>query len=148
LTGNPPVQTGGGSGWYGCPMMRGGTSGMGMMNRGMMNMMGPGMMGRGMRGMGMMNRGMMSDWRGWTGEDPWSDLNYGRSGELLEPLSKDNAEEIARYYVKRLDNPRLKVGKISEKDKVFEVEIVTRDNSTVDTILIEKDTGWIYPANQ
>lgn len=131
---------------YGCPMMRGG---MGMMGSG--GMMGPSTMGGGMSGMGMMSSGMMGrsmmhGSHGSSGKGPWADLNYGRYGVLLEPLSKGKAEEIAKFYLNRLDNPRLRLGKITEKDKLFEVEIVTKDKSLVDEILIEKSTGWLYPA--
>ena len=125
-----------------------------MMMRSMMGqgMMGPGMMGRGMMGPGMMGGGMMRNCmmmatRGgsWS-EDPLSDLTYNSRGELLEPLSKKKAEEIAQFYLDQLGNPRLKSGQIKERDKVFEVAIVTRDNSLVDKLLIEKDTGMFYIA--
>ena len=30
----------------------------------------------------------------------------------------------------------------------YEVEVVTKDGSLVDKLLIEKSTGWMHPANQ
>ena len=54
-------------------------------------------------------------------------------------------------YPNRFDivfpNPNLKLGKITEQDEVFEVEIVTKDGSQVDKLLVDKSTGWMYPAN-
>ena len=148
----------GGMGMMGPGMMGKGMMGPGMMGRGMMGpgmmgkgMMGPGMMGKGMMGPGMMGSGMMRDCmmgyrRGpWT-ESPWSDLNYNSRGELLEPLSKKKAEEIAQFYLDRLGNPRLKSGQIKERDNVFEAAIITRDDSLVDKLLVEKDTGVFYLA--
>lgn len=103
------------SGWdRNYPMMQGG---MGMMGSGMMaqGMMGPSMMGRGMIGPGMMGRGMMGPgmmgcWGGPWNDSPWTNLNYNSRGELLEPLSRKKAEEIAQFYLDRLGNPRLKLG--------------------------------------
>ena len=116
---------------------------MGMMRSGMM---GQGMMGRGGMSPGMMRNCMMESWAGMMSETPWDKLAYNSRGELLEPLSKKKAEEIAQFYLDRLDNPRLKIGKIKDNDTAFEVEIVTRDNSLVNNLLVEKDTGIFYLA--
>jgi hypothetical protein len=40
-------------------------------------------------------------------------------------------------------NPNLKVGEIEDKGYVFEAEILTKDNSLVDKILVDKRTGWM-----
>ena len=112
----------GGMGMMGSGMMAQGMMGPSMMGRGMIGpgmmgrgMMGPGMMGRGMIGPGMMGRGMMGPgmmgcWGGPWNDSPWTNLNYNSRGELLEPLSRKKAEEIAQFYLDRLGNPRLKLG--------------------------------------
>jgi hypothetical protein len=46
-------------------------------------------------------------------------------------------------YVQSTRNPNLKLGKITDKDQYFEAEIVTKDNSLVDKILVDKQTGWM-----
>ncbi len=128
-------------GSHNMPMMKGD---MGMMGSGMM---GSGMMGPGMMGGGMMKKCMMmASQASLLSEGPLADLTYNSRGELLEPLSKKKATEIAQFYLDQLGNPRLKLGQIKKKDKVFEAAIVTIDNSLVNRLLIEKDTGRYYIA--
>jgi hypothetical protein len=66
---------------------------------------------------------------------------YGRYRS--EILTKNDAETVIRDYLYRLDNPNLKQGKITETDHEFEVQIVTKDNSLVETLSIDKETGWM-----
>lgn len=56
-------------------------------------------------------------------------------------VTKDNVQAWVQDYLYGLGNPNLKQGKIRETDDGFEVEIVTKDNSLVEKILIDKDTG-------
>jgi len=126
----PGMMWGGGyGGWYcpycGQPVAPGpGMMGPGMTGPGMMGpwMMGPGMMGPGMMGPGMMGR---------------------RYQELQKPLEEKDVKAIAESYIQSTGNPNLKVGKIKEKENSFEVEIVTKENSLVDKILVDKFTGWM-----
>ena len=95
---------------------------------------GPGYgMGPGMMGPGMMHRG-------------WG---MGPQYQPLEkPLQKKDAKAMLENYVQSLYNPDLKLGKITEKDTYFEGEILTKDNVTVDTILVDKNTGWMQSATR
>jgi hypothetical protein len=43
-------------------------------------------------------------------------------------------------------NPNLKLGKITEQGDAFEAEIVTKEGSLVDKLLVDKSTGWMHPA--
>jgi hypothetical protein len=92
--------------------------------------MGPGMMGPGY-GYGM-GPGMMHGGWGYR--------------QLEKPLQKKDAEQMFKDYVQSLYNPDLKVGKITEKDTYFEGEILTKDNKLVDTIFVDKNTGWMSSA--
>ena len=99
--------------------------GAGMMGRGM----GPGMMqqGRGM-GPGMMGQG------------------YGSGPQYQQPqkpLEKTDAEAMVQNYLNATRNPNLKLGKLKEEGSAFEAEIVTKDGSLADKILIDKNTGWM-----
>jgi len=125
-------------------MWRGGNI-MGM-NR---SMMGPGMMSRGMM-MPMDDCPMMMGpmWGAGMNQGPWNDLRYDAYGRLIEPINKKQAEEIAQYYVNWTGNPNLKVGKINEKSNVFEVSIVTKDNSLVNKLAVDKETGSVQPEIQ
>jgi hypothetical protein len=48
-------------------------------------------------------------------------------------------------YLKSTGNPNLKLGKIEDKGDFFEAEIQTKNGETVDTITINKQTGWMGP---
>jgi Spy/CpxP family protein refolding chaperone len=105
--------------------------------------MGPGMMGPGY-GMGP---GMMGPGWGW-GMNPYG---YDRddqlqSGSHTGPLEKKDAEKIVENYIQSTRNPNLKVGKIEDAGNAFRAQIVTNDNSLVDEVLIDKDSGYIRPA--
>ena len=113
----PPQQ----GGWY-CP--RGGGWGMG-----------PGMMGRGWSGYGM-GPGMMGPGYG-----------YGpQYQQPQKPLEKSDVETMVKNYLTSVRNPNLNLGKIEEKDNGFEVDIVTKNNSLVDKIIVDKNTGWMRSA--
>jgi len=46
-------------------------------------------------------------------------------------------------YLRGTRNPNLKLGKITEKDNYFEAEILTKNDSLVDKIMVDKYTGWM-----
>jgi hypothetical protein len=84
--------------------------------------MGPGMMGPGYQG-------------------------YGPQYQPLEkPLPKKDAEAMVENYIQSLHNSDLKLGKITEKDTSFEAEILGRNKVVVDTIIVDKNTGWMGSA--
>jgi hypothetical protein len=69
-------------------------------------------------------------------------MGQGR-GPVAQPgkaLSKDQAKALVEQHIQA--NPNLKVGKITEKDGVYDVEIVTKDGSLVDKLQVNKQTGW------
>jgi hypothetical protein len=87
--------------------------------------MGPGMMGRGM-GPGMMGQG------------------YGpQYQQESKPLTEKDVKAMLENYLQSTRNPNLKLGKITEKDYYFEAEIVTKNDSLVDKIIVDKQTGWM-----
>lgn len=40
-------------------------------------------------------------------------------------------------------NPNLKVGKVTDRDTYFEVEILTKEDSFADKLAVDKNTGWM-----
>jgi len=44
-------------------------------------------------------------------------------------------------YLKASGNPNLKVGSIKDAGNAFEVEIMTKNNSLADKVLVDKNTG-------
>ncbi len=95
------------------------------------------------RGMGMMGGMMGGGGPGFGGPDncPYHDLTIGAA-----PITKDEATTILQNHLKWTRNPNLKLGKITEKEKGFEAEIVTKDNSLVNKIFIDKETGRTKPV--
>lgn len=109
----------------------------GMQGPGGGTMMGPGMMGG--FGHGPMGPGMM-------GTHPCLEASGAAYGETAKPLTKDEATIILQGYLLRFRNQNLKVGTITEKDAYFEAEIVTKDGSLVQKLLVDKRTGWLRPS--
>ncbi|MFW6372515.1 MAG: hypothetical protein ACOC3W_02350 [Thermodesulfobacteriota bacterium] len=110
-------------------------------------------MGRGMgRGMGMMNRGqgrgmMMQRGQG-RGQGMMRQRGRGRNyGSYYDqqqlPLEKEEARGIVENYLESSRNPNLRVGDVEDQGDTFQADIVTKDGSLVDQLLINKDTGWM-----
>jgi Spy/CpxP family protein refolding chaperone len=105
--------------------------------------MGPGMMGPGYR----MGPGMMGP--GWAREmnPSFSDReNPQHMSRQMGPLEKKDAAEIVDNYIQSTRNPNLKVGKIEDSGNAFKAQIVTKDNSLVEEVLIDKRSGYMRPA--
>ncbi len=108
-----------GQGWF-CPWC-GGPSGY---SDGQEMMHGRG----GMRGQGMHH--------GWSrGQCPMGQT------EAMQPMSKEDARQLMQQYVAA--NPNLKIGEITEKEEVYTGEIVTKDDSLVEKVVLDKKTGWM-----
>jgi len=124
-------RNGSGGGWFSMGSGHMGGSGWGHMGSGS-HMMGSGwghMSGRYERG---------SDGSGY-------DRDYGwRSNRQV---TSEEAQDIAEHNLR--GNPYIKVGKLSERSEGFEVEIVTRKGGElVNRLLVEKETGRIFPIDE
>jgi bacterioferritin (cytochrome b1) len=114
-------------GGMGPGMMQGGGYGSGM---------GPGMMGGRGHGYGM-GGGMMG------GRGHGYDQPYAAPGK---PLEMKDARAMMDDYLKSTRNPNLKLGKIKDMGTAFEAEVLTKNNSLVDRVLINKQTGRVNSA--
>ena len=102
--------------------------------------MGSGMMGSG-SGMG---QGMM-------GSDNGNGRQYGpqygyQYQQPQKPLNRNQAKREAENYLRSMRNPNLKLGRIQEKSNGYEINIVTKDGSLVNKILVDKNTGGMRSA--
>lgn len=138
----PPPQ----SGWYcpNCGSYQGGGYGMGpgmMGGRGYGYGMGPGMMGNRGYGYGM-GQGMMGPGYGYG---PNQQYPYAQQ-QPQKPIDKNQAKSMVENYLKSTGNPNLKLGDIKDEGQNFQADVVTKDNSLADKILIDKNTGLMRPA--
>jgi hypothetical protein len=109
--------------------------------------MGLGMMGSGMMDPGMMGPQMMGPGRGRHMMPGGSARNYPPQYQQRKgPLEEKDAREVVKNYLKSTRNPNLEIGNITDAGEVFEAEIVTKDNSLVDKVLVDKSSGWIRSA--
>jgi mono/diheme cytochrome c family protein len=104
---------------------------------------GPGMGGYGM-GPGMMRGYGMGP--GYGPQYPQQYQQYPQYQQSQKPLDEKDAREMAENYLRSTRNPNLKIGKIKDAGSAFEAEIVTKEDSLVDRILIDKATGWMHSA--
>jgi hypothetical protein len=110
-----------------------------------MGMMGGGMMGNGITGGGQMGRGMGSG----MGNPGYGNQYIPQPPQNQQPqkqLGEKDVRGILEDYLKSKKNPNLKLGKIKDDGYAFEAEIVTKDNSLVDRILVDKNTGTMRSA--
>jgi hypothetical protein len=77
-------------------------------------------------------------WREGRGYRPPDRREYR---ELQKPVHEQDAREILENYLSSSRNPNLKLGEIRDLGHAFEAEIVTKDDSLVDKILVDKRTG-------
>jgi hypothetical protein len=63
-----------------------------------------------------------------------------------EPLNRGQAKELLDRYIASSGNPNIKIGDIIETRDYFKVEILTKNDSLVDVLWVDKQTGWIKPT--
>jgi hypothetical protein len=61
-------------------------------------------------------------------------------------LDRKGAEKIYEDYLNSRHNPNLKLGKIMDEGSSFEAELLTQNNSLVDKLIVDKNTGRIRSA--
>jgi rubrerythrin len=147
----PGMMYGGGYGYGMGPGMMsgqgygyGGRGGM-MGDRGYGYGMGGGMMGYGPGYGSGMGGGMMGYGPGYgTGQGMMGGRGYGYGQSYAapgKPLEMKDAKAMMDDYLKSTRNPNLKLGKIKDTGTAFEAEVLTKNNSLVDKVLINKQTG-------
>lgn len=61
-------------------------------------------------------------------------------------LGRKGAERIFEDYLSSRHNPYLKLGEIKDEGSSFEVDVLTRDNSLVNKLIVDKDSGRMRSA--
>lgn len=60
--------------------------------------------------------------------------------------SAEEASAVVGWFLEKRRNPNLKIGKVTEAGRDYEVEIVTQDGSLANKLYVEKNSGRIIPA--
>jgi len=85
---------------------------------------------------GMMGPGVMNIY-------PWERPPFR---VFSKPLDKEDARALSQNYLDSTNNPNLKLGQETDKGTRYEFDVVTKDNSLVDHLLVSKNTGEIRSA--
>lgn len=88
------------------------------------------------------------------GSNGWKDRKYHYGTYYTEPQEKCYGERKAikterdarKVLLKHFSTGRETIGEIKDRSLFFEVEIKSRDNKTIDRIIIDKRTGRIRSA--
>jgi len=64
----------------------------------------------------------------------------------FNPRTPQQAKEVAAQYLRKRGNPLLKVGKVRETIATYEVEVLTKDGSLANWIIVDKATGRVRLA--
>jgi hypothetical protein len=59
-----------------------------------------------------------------------------------QPVTHEDARQLVEKQLRFWSNPNLKLGDLNEVDGFYEATIVTKDNSLVQKIQVDKNTGW------
>jgi hypothetical protein len=93
-------------------------------------------------GPGMMRYGGGTDY----GMAPQCNDNEPRYHQNQTYLDKKGAEKVFEDYLNARHNPNLKLGKIKDEGSSFEAELLTQNNSLVDKLLVDKNSGRMRSA--
>jgi hypothetical protein len=85
---------------------------------------------------------------GAKGGESYVPQRRGSTGNLARKsfITKEQAFEMMSRHIKRL-NPNLKIGQINDAGRLFEAEIMTKDNEVVQLIGVDKVTGRLLLIN-
>jgi hypothetical protein len=109
-------------------------------------MMGNGGSGGYDMGPGMMQYGGSRDYGmgpGMMGQSYENEPHYPQNQKYR---SRKTAERILKDYLNSRHNPNLKLGEIKDEGSFFEADLLTKDNSLVDKLLVDKNTGRMRSA--
>jgi hypothetical protein len=97
-------------------------------------------------GPGMMHYGGHQDYDmgpGMIGQGYENEPYYHQNQKNLD---SKGAERVFEDYLNSRNNPNLKLGKIKDEGSFFEADILTKDNSLVDKLIVNKNTGRLRSA--
>jgi hypothetical protein len=85
---------------------------------------------------------------GAKGGESYVPQRRGSTGNLARKtfITKEQAFELVSRHIKRL-NPNLKIGQLNDAGRIFEAEIMAKDNEVVQLIGVDKQTGRLFLIN-
>jgi hypothetical protein len=97
-------------------------------------------------GPGMMHYGNSRDYVMGPGMMGQSYENEPHYNQYQKNMDRNSAERIFKNYLNSRHNPNLKVGEIRNGRSSFEADLLTKDNSLVDKLIVDKNTGRLHSA--
>ena len=97
-------------------------------------------------GPGMMHYGDNQNYGTHWGMMYRGDVNGSPYGQNQTSLDQKTAERELEDYIGSRHNPNLKLGKIKDEGSFFEADLLTKDNSLVDKLIVDKNTGRLHSA--
>jgi hypothetical protein len=97
-------------------------------------------------GPGMMHSGGSQDYGmgpGMMGQGYEEEPHYYQNHKELD---KKDAERIFEDYLNSRHNPNLRLGDIKDEGTSFEAALLNKDNSLVDKLIVDKNTGRMRSA--
>jgi hypothetical protein len=98
-------------------------------------------------GPGMMHYGGYRDYDMGPGMMYQRDENEPYHHQNQKYLDRKSAERIFEDYLTSMHNPNLKLGEVKDEGSFFEADLRTKDNSLVDKLIVDKDTGRMRSAH-
>lgn len=85
---------------------------------------------------------------GAKGGESYVPQRRGSTGFLARKtlITKEQAYEMVSRHIEKL-NPNLKIGQLNDAGRIFEAEIITKDNEVVQLIGVDKETGRLLLIN-
>ncbi|MCH7725733.1 MAG: hypothetical protein IH991_04525 [Planctomycetes bacterium] len=103
----------------------------------------PGMNGEGSAGGMKMCPCMQMMMKGMSGSMGQANQPSATDKLFSNPRTKDQAKQRAVDHLKSLGNPNLKVGDVNETIASYEIQVVTKDDSLANWIIIDKQSGQL-----
>jgi len=97
-------------------------------------------------GSGMMRYGDNQNYGTHWGMMNRDDQNGSSYCQNQTSLDQKTAERELENYIDSRHNPNLRLGKIKDEGSFFEADLLTKDNSLVDKLMVDKNTGRVRSA--
>ena len=98
-------------------------------------------------GLGMMRSGVNKNYAKHWGMMDRGDEDGTSYCQNQTSIDQKTAEGELKDYIASRHNPNLRLGTIKDEGSFFEADLLTKDNSLVDKLIVDKNTGRVHSAH-